>query len=173
MENAAAPASAGLRRRARRFGKSENLCHKTPYLKLLFLGNSYQATSYPLKQQFPLLNFALSKNAVWFVYAISKFWWNETLNKERPISNNAELWLPTHRVKYHRLFIKEISNAFKNLSTAVAHCLQTVTTVQATSVLTKASVWYEIRVLWAKINNVKSHAMTLAFSLQTDMNQIF
>ena len=46
-------------------------------------------------------------------------------------------------------------------------------TVQPTSVLTKASVWYEIRVLWAKINHVKSHAITLAFSLQTDMNQIF
>ena len=44
---------------------------------------------------------------------------------------------------------------------------------QATSVLTKASVWYEIRVLWAKINHVKSHAMALTFSLQTDMNQIF
>ena len=27
--------------------------------------------------------------------------------------------------------------------------------MQATSVLTKASVWYEIRVLWVKINHVK------------------
>ena len=41
--------------------------------------------------------------------------------------------------------------------------------VQSTSVLTKASVWYEIRVLWAKKNHVKSYAMTLAFSLQTDI----
>ena len=48
-----------------------------------------------------------------------------------------------------------------------------ISTVQALSVLTKASVWYEIRVLWAKITHVKSHAMTLAFILQTDMNQIF
>ena len=46
-------------------------------------------------------------------------------------------------------------------------------TVQPTSVLTKACVWYEIRGLLAKMNNVKSHAMTLAFSLWTDMNQIF
>ena len=45
-------------------------------------------------------------------------------------------------------------------------------TVQATSVLTKASVWYEIRVVWANINHVESHSMALAFSLQTDMNQI-
>ena len=35
-------------------------------------------------------------------------------------------------------------------------------TVQATSVLTKA-----------KINHVESHAMTLDFILQADMNQIF
>ena len=46
-------------------------------------------------------------------------------------------------------------------------------TVQSTSVSTKASVWYDVRVLWAKINHVKSHAMTLAFCHQTDMNQIF
>ena len=46
-------------------------------------------------------------------------------------------------------------------------------TVQATSVLTKASVWYEIRVFWANINHVKNHAIPLVFSLQTDMNQIF
>ena len=39
--------------------------------------------------------------------------------------------------------------------------------MQALSVLTKASVWHEIRVLWAKINHVTSHAMNLAFSLQT------
>ena len=31
-------------------------------------------------------------------------------------------------------------------------------TVQPTSVLTKASVWYEIRVLWASINHIKSPA---------------
>ena len=41
-------------------------------------------------------------------------------------------------------------------------------TVQPTSVLTKASVWYEIRVLWANINHIKSHAMALAFCLQPD-----
>ena len=46
-------------------------------------------------------------------------------------------------------------------------------TMQPTSVLTKASVWYEIRLLWANIDHVKSHAMALVFSLQTDMNQIF
>ena len=46
-------------------------------------------------------------------------------------------------------------------------------TVQPSSVLTKASVLYEIKILWAKINHVKSHTITLAFSLQTDMNQIF
>ena len=46
-------------------------------------------------------------------------------------------------------------------------------TVQALSVLTKASVWYEIRVLWAKITHIQSHVMTLAFILQTDRNQIF
>ena len=46
-------------------------------------------------------------------------------------------------------------------------------TVQPTSVLTKASVWYEIRVLWAKINHVKSFTMILALTLQADMNQIF
>ena len=45
--------------------------------------------------------------------------------------------------------------------------------VQPNFVLTKASIWYEIRVIWGKINNVKSHVMTLAFSLKTDMNQIF
>ena len=45
--------------------------------------------------------------------------------------------------------------------------------MQALSVLTKASVWYEMRVLWAIINHVKSYAMALAFILQTDMNQIF
>ena len=48
-----------------------------------------------------------------------------------------------------------------------------ITTVQPTSVLTKASVWYEIRVLLAMINYVKSHTMTLAFILQADINQIF
>ena len=47
------------------------------------------------------------------------------------------------------------------------------TTVQPTSVLTKASVWYEIRVLREKINHVKSYSRTLAFILQTDINQIF
>ena len=46
-------------------------------------------------------------------------------------------------------------------------------TVLPTSVLTKASVLYEIRVLWANLNHVKSHAMALVLSLQTDMNQIF
>ena len=46
-------------------------------------------------------------------------------------------------------------------------------TVQPTSVLTKASVWYEIWVLGSNINHVKSHTMVLAFSFQTDMNQIF
>ena len=45
--------------------------------------------------------------------------------------------------------------------------------VQATSVLRKAFVWYEIRVLWGNINNVKSHAIALAFILQIDINQIF
>ena len=44
------------------------------------------------------------------------------------------------------------------------------TVVQATSVLTKASVWYEMRVLWAIINHIKSHAMALAFILQKDIN---
>ena len=48
-----------------------------------------------------------------------------------------------------------------------------MTTVQLTSFLTKASVWYKIRVFWADINHVKSHAMALAFSLQTSMSQIF
>ena len=48
-----------------------------------------------------------------------------------------------------------------------------VHTVQPTSVLTKASVWYEMRVLWANINQVKSHFIALAFNLQTDINQIF
>ena len=38
-------------------------------------------------------------------------------------------------------------------------------TVQATSVLIKASVWYKIRVLWT--NHVKSHAMALAFKWGT------
>ena len=42
--------------------------------------------------------------------------------------------------------------------------------VQALSVLTKASVWYEMRVLWAIINHVKSHGMALAFILQTEIN---
>ena len=42
-------------------------------------------------------------------------------------------------------------------------------TVQPISVLTKASVCYEIRVIWANISQVKSHAMALAFILQTDM----
>ena len=51
--------------------------------------------------------------------------------------------------------------------------LRQASTVQATSILTKASVWYEIRVLWAMINYVKIHTMTLAFILQTDINQIF
>ena len=46
-------------------------------------------------------------------------------------------------------------------------------TVQATFVLTKASVWYEMRVLWANINQVKRHFMALAFNLQTDRNLIF
>ena len=46
-------------------------------------------------------------------------------------------------------------------------------TVQSTSVLTKASVSYEIRVLWVKINHVKSHSKTLTFTLNTDINQIF
>ena len=36
-------------------------------------------------------------------------------------------------------------------------------TVQPTSVLTKASVWYQIGVLWADITHVKSHAMVLGF----------
>ena len=43
-------------------------------------------------------------------------------------------------------------------------------TVQSTFVLKKASALYEIRVLWANIYHVKSHAMTLAFSLQTDLS---
>ena len=47
------------------------------------------------------------------------------------------------------------------------------TPVPSTSVLKKASLWYEIRLLWAKINHVKSHAMTLAFKIQIDINQIF
>ena len=38
-------------------------------------------------------------------------------------------------------------------------------TVQATSVLTKASVWYEIRVLWASKLHVRSHSMALTFTL--------
>ena len=33
--------------------------------------------------------------------------------------------------------------------------------MQPTSVLTKATVWYEIRVIWANINHLESHAMTL------------
>jgi len=45
--------------------------------------------------------------------------------------------------------------------------------MQPTSVLTKVSVWYEVRVLWAMKNYVKSHTMTLAFILPTDINQIF
>ena len=47
--------------------------------------------------------------------------------------------------------------------------------VQTISISTKASVWYEVRILWlwANIKHVKSHAMALAFSLQIDMNQIF
>ena len=48
-----------------------------------------------------------------------------------------------------------------------------IDTVQALSVLTKGSVWYEMRVLWAIINHIKSHAMALAFILPTDLNQIF
>ena len=44
------------------------------------------------------------------------------------------------------------------------------TKVQATSVLTKASVWNEMRVLWAITNQIKSHAMAFAFILPTDMN---
>ena len=47
-------------------------------------------------------------------------------------------------------------------------------TVQPTSVLTKASVWYEIRVLWEDINHVKSLAMAMAFSRpQTLTSNIF
>ena len=45
--------------------------------------------------------------------------------------------------------------------------------VQPTSVLTKASVWYEIGVLWANITHIKSHAVVLGFCFQTDINQIF
>ena len=45
--------------------------------------------------------------------------------------------------------------------------------MQPTSVLTKASVWYEIRVLWPNIKSVKSHNKAWGFRLQTDMNQIF
>ena len=54
----------------------------------------------------------------------------------------------------------------------VGHFPKYFLTVQPTFVLTKASVWNEMRVIWVKINHVKSHAMILAFSLQTDMNQI-
>ena len=48
-----------------------------------------------------------------------------------------------------------------------------LTIVQPTSVLTKASVWYEIEELCANIIHVKIHAMALGFILQTDMNQVF
>ena len=66
--------------------------------------------------------------------------------------------------------IQKIQNLDAALSntTILTFCL--VYTVQATSVLTKASVWYEMRVFWAIINHVKSHAMALAFILQTDIN---
>ena len=39
-------------------------------------------------------------------------------------------------------------------------------TVQTTSVLTKASVRYEIGLLWANITHVKGHAMALGFCLK-------
>ena len=42
--------------------------------------------------------------------------------------------------------------------------------MQPTYVLTKASVWYEIRVHRAKIYHVESHSKTLAFIFQTDIN---
>ena len=45
-----------------------------------------------------------------------------------------------------------------------------VITVQPTSVLTMASVWYEIRVLSANINHFKSHAMAMAFNFKADIN---
>ena len=75
---------------------------------------------------------------------------------------NMNLWLPNSPAR-------PAASPFKFSYSAL--CLPT--TVQPTSVLTKASVWYEIRVLWANINNIKSHAIALAFILQIDMNQIF
>ena len=46
-------------------------------------------------------------------------------------------------------------------------------TVQTTSVLRKAFVWYEIGLFWANIAHMKSHAKVLDFCFQIDMNQIF
>ena len=61
----------------------------------------------------------------------------------------------------------------KNIDWGLKQSLVIQATVQPNSVLTKASIWYEIRVLWAMINYVKSHTMTMAFILQADINQIF
>ena len=45
--------------------------------------------------------------------------------------------------------------------------------VEKTSVLTKASVWYKIGILWINITHVKSQPMALGFYFLADMNQIF
>ena len=46
-------------------------------------------------------------------------------------------------------------------------------TLLPTSVLTKASLWYETGVLWANITQIKSNVMSFGFCLLTDINQTF
>ena len=90
---------------------------------------------------------------------------------ETPVLYNVETWVEENQ-KY---FLPPVCNKMMH-NTQLKVSLVFFDywhTVQATSVLKKASVWYEMRVLWWKLNHVKSHAMSLAVSLQTDMSQIF
>ena len=84
-------------------------------------------------------------------------------------------FVPLSEAQRAEAILNKISNNINKTLTGLINVLQGFhkCTVQATSVLPKAYVWYEIRVLWVKINHNKSHAMTLAFILLTDINQIF